>query len=90
MEQNDDAPREKRLRKLVQKRGYALRKNRSRSREHPGYGKFMIVDTKDNAAIAGHMPFPFSYDLDQVEAWLGRHEKEQGPLPPVSPQQQEP
>jgi hypothetical protein len=65
-------PREKRLRKLVQKRGYALRKNRSRNHQHPGYGKFMIVDTKLNAAIAGHDPVPFSYDLDQVDAWLGQ------------------
>jgi hypothetical protein len=68
-----DAAREKRLRKLVQKRGYALKKNRSRTREHPGYGKFMIIDRNINAPVAGHMPSHFSYDLDQVDAWLKQH-----------------
>jgi len=71
--QSNSAAREKRLRKLVQKRGYALRKNRSRTREHPGYGKFMIVDRSLNAPVAGHTPSPFSYDLDQVDAWLLQH-----------------
>src|SRR5262249_17231926 len=71
--ESNTAAREKRLRKLVQKRGYALKKNRSRTREHPGYGKFMIVDRTLNAPVAGHTPSPFSYDLDQVDAWLLQH-----------------
>jgi hypothetical protein len=74
--QSSEAAREKRLRKLVQKRGYALKKNRSRTREHSGYGKFMIVDRNINAPVAGHTPSLFSYDLDQVDAWLGQHGKE--------------
>lgn len=71
--QSSEAAREKRLRKLVQKRGYALKKNRSRTRDHPGYGKFMIVDRNINAPVAGHTPSLYSYDLDQVDAWLAQH-----------------
>jgi hypothetical protein len=41
MTQASDEAREKRLRKLVQKRGFLLRKKRSRTPEHPGYGKFL-------------------------------------------------
>jgi hypothetical protein len=65
-------PREKRLRRQVQRHGFALRKNRSRDATHPGYGGFMVIDTERNAAVAGHLPFSYSFDLDQVESWLGR------------------
>jgi hypothetical protein len=69
-----DEAREKRLRKQVQKRGYLLRKFRSRTPEHPSYGRYMIVSPAVNGAVAGHEPFPFSYDLDQVDAWLKQTE----------------
>jgi hypothetical protein len=35
----------------------------------------MIVDRKSELPVMGHMPFPFSMDLNQVESWLSRHEK---------------
>jgi hypothetical protein len=73
MTETHDTGREKRMRRLVQKRGYRLAKNRGRNRGHPGYGHYMIVDPKLNAGVAGHMPFPFSFNLDQVEGWVGRH-----------------
>jgi hypothetical protein len=36
----------------------------------------MIVDQAVNTAVAGHEPFPYSYDLDQVEVWLKEHRKQ--------------
>jgi G:T-mismatch repair DNA endonuclease (very short patch repair protein) len=75
MTQSTDEAREKRLRKKVQKLGYALKKKRSRTPGHPGYGKFMIVDETINGAVAGHEPFPYSMDLDQVESWLEQSER---------------
>jgi hypothetical protein len=75
MTQATDEAREKRLRKKAQKRGYALKKKRSRTPGHPGYGKFMIVDKTINGAVAGNEPFPYSMDLDQVESWLEQNER---------------
>jgi hypothetical protein len=70
MTQSTDEAREKRLRKQVQKRGYLLRKFRSRTPGHQSYGKFMIVNPAINGAVAGHEPFPYSLNLDQVDSWL--------------------
>jgi hypothetical protein len=34
------------------------------------YGRYIIVDPAIGGVVAGHEPFPYSYDLDQVEVWL--------------------
>jgi len=57
--------RERRLRKVAQKRGLALRKLRGPlSRDNRG--GYMIVDRR-NAVVAGER---FDLDLDAVETWL--------------------
>jgi len=71
----DPIARERRFRRLVQRRGYALKKNRIRDPQHPGHRGYMIVDKESDHRVMGHMPFPFSMNLDQVEGWLSRHEK---------------
>jgi len=68
--------RERRLRRELRKRGCSLKKNRTRNPASPGYGRYMIIDDDRNVAVMGHMPFPFSLDLDQVQGWLNRHELE--------------
>ena len=75
MTQIGDEAREKRLRKQAQKGGYTLKKSRSRTPEHPGYGKFMIIDREVNGPVAGHEPHAYSYDLEQVEVWLQQNKK---------------
>jgi hypothetical protein len=72
---HQDRTRERRFRRLVQKRGCALKKNRTRDPGRPGDGGYMIVDRTSKEPVMGHMPFPFSMNLDQVEGWLSRHEK---------------
>ena len=75
MPRSNEAAREKRLRRLLEKQGYSLTKNRSRNPDHPGYRHYMIVDSELNGVVTGHMPFPFSFNLDQVEGWLQRHKQ---------------
>ncbi len=61
-----EASRERRLRKLAQKRGFMLRKSRAPlSRDNRG--GYMIVDRERNVVVAG---VKFDLDLDAVEAWL--------------------
>ena len=55
--------------------GCALKKNRIRDPQHPAHGGYMIVDKESDHPVMGHMPFPFSMTLDQVEGWLSRHVK---------------
>ena len=72
---NSSITREKRFRRLVHKHGCTLKKNRVRDPARPGHSGYMIVDRSSDLPVIGHMPFPFSMDLDQVEGWLSRHEK---------------
>ena len=75
MNDHDPTARERRFRRLVQRQGCALKKNRIRDPQRPGHGGYMIVDKESDHPVMGHMPFPFSMTLDQVEGWLSRHEK---------------
>jgi hypothetical protein len=59
----------------VQKQNCSLKKNRVRDPARPGHGGYMIVDRASDLPVIGHMPFPFSMNLDQVGGWLSRHEK---------------
>jgi hypothetical protein len=67
--ENLDKVREARLRRLLSKQRYALRKSRQRNPEAIGYGGFMIVDAARNYIVAGANYFCYSFDLDDVEAW---------------------
>ncbi len=58
--------RERRLRKIAQKRGFMLRKSRD-PLSPDNRGEFMIVDLSRNVVVAGKR---FDLDLDAVEAWL--------------------
>ncbi len=58
--------RERRLRKIAQKRGLMLRKSR-RPLSPDNQGEFLIVDPSRNVVVAGGR---FDLDLDAVEAWL--------------------
>ena len=58
--------RERRLRKIAQKRGFVLRKSRS-PLSPDNHGEFMIVDLSRHIPVAGGR---FDLDLDAVEAWL--------------------
>jgi hypothetical protein len=66
--------REKRVRRLLEKHGYVLRKSYSKDKLHPAYCRYMILDIKHNVPIVGHEPHLYSLDLDGVEAWLGRQD----------------
>jgi len=67
--------RERRFRRLVQQRGCTLKKNRVPDPARAGHGGYMIIDPTSDLPVMGHMPFPFSMSLDQVEGWLSRHQK---------------
>ncbi len=58
--------RERRLRKIAQKRGFMLRKSR-RPLSPDNHGEFVIVDPSRKVVVAGER---FDLDLDAVEAWL--------------------
>ena len=71
-----DLSRERRLRRRVEKQGCALRKSRTRDPDRPSHGGYMIIDRANETPIMGHMPFPFSMNLDQVDGWLSRHQED--------------
>jgi hypothetical protein len=55
--------------------GCTLKKNRVRDPARVRHGGYMIIDRTSDLPVMGHMPFPFSMSLDQVEGWLSRHQK---------------
>ena len=61
---------ETRVRQLARKQALSLVKSRSRHRERPDFGGFMIVDDATNVAVAGASPFAFSLSLAEAEEWL--------------------
>ena len=64
----DRGPREVRVREVLRKQGYALRKSRLRSRESSeDYGGYMIVDATRDTIVAGEK---FNLSLDDVERWV--------------------
>jgi hypothetical protein len=63
--------REARLRSRLQRRGFALRKSRSRTPEHHTYGLYRIVEPNANLVVSGAgYDGDYTLDLDGVEAWL--------------------
>jgi hypothetical protein len=65
-----DKVRENRLRRAAGRQGLTLVKSRRRDPRALGYGRYMIVETATNTALAGELDSPRALDLDAVEAWL--------------------
>ena len=61
---------ENQYRNKLKQRGLAMHKCRSRTWEHPSFGKYHIYDPYRNAIVAGASPWDFSMTLEDVGAWL--------------------
>ena len=61
---------EERFRGRLARRGFLLRKSRSRTPEHLGYGGYLIMDVATNSVVAGAWPYAFSMDIGDVEAFM--------------------
>ena len=67
METKDEINREARLRKLLHKEGYRLRKSRIRTPNGDNLGGYMILDGHSNSVMAGDK---YQLDLDQVAEFI--------------------
>ena len=65
-----DKTREARMRRLATRRGYILRKSRTRNPDAIDYGGYMLVTAERNLSVLGTAPFAFSASLDTVAAFL--------------------
>lgn len=61
---------ERRVRRLAERLGYALRKSRVRTMASPAYAGFMIIDRDTGFAVAGLEPHLYSLSLEAAEGWL--------------------
>ena len=62
-----DKVRENRLRRMLDKQGYRLIKNRVRYERAVGYGGFMIANKWTSNVVAGAHPYDFCLTIDDVE-----------------------
>jgi hypothetical protein len=62
--------RENQLRRVAERQGLKLVKSRRRDPRAIGYGGYMIVDARTNAAVWGEIDSARSLDLDAVESYL--------------------
>jgi hypothetical protein len=70
----NDTERERRIRRLAERRGVAVRKSPEEDPHSPDFGKFQIVDPGDNTVIAGDEPHAYSLTLNDVEQWFTNDE----------------
>lgn len=63
----NEKAREQRLRRLADRHGYILRKDRSRTWSPHSQGGWMIVDPQFNIPVWG---WDYDLDLDDLEAWF--------------------
>lgn len=69
------------LRRIAERRGYCLEKSRRRDPKAPDFGRFRLIDVRENRAVLGDAPLQFSATLDDIEGWLGeRPEPEHSPV----------
>lgn len=61
--------RETRLRRALARDGYQLRKSRSRDRGAFERGGYSIVHKASGRTVAGAIPHPFAFSLDDVAMW---------------------
>jgi hypothetical protein len=69
IQEQDEKVRENRIRRMIERQGYILKKSRSRDPRVASYGGYMIVDRETNGVIAGGHPWAYSMNLDEVEEW---------------------
>jgi hypothetical protein len=62
--------RENRMRRVLERRGYCLVKNKRRDPRAIGFGCYKIIDTETNAILAGGRNFDLT--LDDVEAFTNK------------------
>jgi hypothetical protein len=62
--------RERRLRRMADRQGFALRKSRRRDPRAMDYDGWMIVDAFTNTIVAGELNSRRALSLDEVEAYL--------------------
>lgn len=65
-----DKRREARLRRIAAGMGLALRKSRTRDAGRMDYGRYRIVDVKNDCVVAGRFPYGYTLDLDAVDEVL--------------------
>lgn len=69
-------PREKRVRRVAEKRGLVLRKCKLRDPEATGYGKYQLLD---HGTVVfgqwGSYGLGFGATLDEIDAWLADERK---------------
>jgi hypothetical protein len=61
--------REARVRRMIDRQGYRLKKSRRRDPRAVGYGHYRIVDPHTNTVVAGAGRAAYNMTLDQAEAW---------------------
>lgn len=58
------------LRRRADRAGYSLKKNRSRSPDHPSYGGYQLVCHERGFVECGYGPFGYSADLQEIAEFL--------------------
>jgi hypothetical protein len=71
----EDKVKENRLRRIAERRGFSLEKSRRRDPKAPDFGRFRLLDVRENKTVLGGEPLPFSATLDDIEHWLGERPK---------------
>lgn len=66
-----DKVRENRLRRIAERRGFAIEKSRRRDPRAYDFDRWLIRDLFNGAVVAGDRDH-YSLTLDEVEAWLNR------------------
>ncbi len=64
----DEKVRENRIRRMLKRQGFELRKSRRRDPLAYDFGGYLVVDLR-NRIVFGSDPMPFSATLDEVEEW---------------------
>jgi len=64
------APSEPAARRLADRHGLKLKRNRSRTASHPTHGGYMLVDQTTGVVLAGGSPVPYFFTLEEVVAFL--------------------
>jgi hypothetical protein len=77
---NDEKVRENRLRRAAARQGYAIEKSRARDPRTLGFGLWRVIDPTNNSIVAGWIPWDYSMDLDDVEAWVVASDEERASM----------
>jgi len=66
--QNGGHKRECRVRRMLKRQGFLLRRNTTRDRANPCNGRYRIIDGEGHSVFGGG-PREFNLSLDTAEAW---------------------